>query len=64
MEGLGDEHDSLGLARIEKTFDKFQQSVNHTERTLVRHLDEYHETSRRGQVELLDTPTTLRGGVK
>jgi hypothetical protein len=49
MEGSGDDHESLGLARIAAEFDKFQQSVNRTESTLVRHLDEYHETSRRGQ---------------
>jgi hypothetical protein len=47
--------ESLGLARIETEFDKFQQSINHTKSTLVRHLDEYHETSRRGQAELFET---------
>jgi hypothetical protein len=55
MEGSGDDHESLGLARIAVEFDKFQQSVNRTESTLVRHLDEYHETSRRGQAELSET---------
>jgi hypothetical protein len=29
--------------------------VNRMESTLVRHLDEYHETSRRGQAELSET---------
>jgi hypothetical protein len=35
MEGSGDDHESLGLARIPAEFDKFQQSVNRTESTLV-----------------------------
>ena len=55
MEGSGDDHESLGLARIVAEFDKFQQSVNRTESTLVQHLGEYHETSRRGQAELSET---------
>ena len=37
---------------IASEFDKFQQSINRTESTLVQHLGEYHETSRRGQAKL------------
>jgi hypothetical protein len=55
MEGSRDDHEPLALALIAVKFDKFQQSVNHTESTLVQHLGEYHETNRRGQAELSET---------
>jgi hypothetical protein len=48
MEGLGDDHEVVGLALIAAEFDKFQQSVNRMESTLVQYLGEYHETNRRG----------------
>ena len=48
MEGSGDDHKPLGLALIAAKFDKFHQPVNRTESTLVQHLGEYHETSKRG----------------
>ena len=35
MEGSGDDHEPLGLALIAAEFDKFQQSVNRMESTLV-----------------------------
>jgi hypothetical protein len=55
MEGLGDDHEPLGLALIAAEFDKFQQSINHTESTLVQHLGEYHETNRKEQAKLSET---------
>jgi hypothetical protein len=55
MEGSGDDHEPLGLALIAVEFDKFQQSVNRTESTLVQHLGEYHETNKRGQAKLSET---------
>jgi hypothetical protein len=55
MEGSWDDHEPLCLALIAADFDKFQQSINRTESTLVQHLGEYHETSRRGQAELYET---------
>ena len=55
MEGSWDDHKPLGLALIAAEFDKFQQYVNRMESTLVQHLGEYHETSRRGQAELSKT---------
>jgi hypothetical protein len=48
MEGSGDDHEPQGLALLVTKFDKFQQNMNHTEITLVRQLDEYQETNRRG----------------
>jgi hypothetical protein len=55
MEGSWDDHKPLGLALIAAEFDKFQQYVNRMESTLVQHLGEYHETSRRGQAKLYET---------
>ena len=55
MEGSGDDHEPQGLALIVAEFDKFQQSINRMESTLVQHLGEYHETSRRGQAKLYET---------
>ena len=48
IEGLGDGDEPQGLALLVTKFDNFQQNMNGTEITLVRQLDEYHETSRRG----------------
>jgi hypothetical protein len=55
MEGLGDDHETQGLALLVAEFGKFQQNMNHTESTLVRKLDEYQKTNRRGQVEISET---------
>ena len=55
MEGSGDDHEPQGLAFLVADFDKFQQTINHTESTLVHCLGEYQETSRRGQVEISET---------
>jgi hypothetical protein len=55
MEGSGDDHEPQGLALLLTKFDKFQQNMNHTESTLVRQLDEYQETNRRGQAEIYET---------
>jgi hypothetical protein len=55
MEGLGDDHEPQGLPFLVAEFGKFQQNMNHTESTLIQHLDEYQETSRRGQAEILKT---------
>ena len=55
MEGSKDDHESIDLNLIAVEFNKFQQSVNRTENTLVRYLDEYHETNRKGQAELSET---------
>jgi hypothetical protein len=55
MEGSGDDHEPQGLALLVTEFGKFQQNMNHTESTLVRQLDEYQETNRRGQVEISET---------
>ena len=41
MEGSEDDHEPQGLALLVTKFDKFQQNMNRTERTLVRQLDEY-----------------------
>jgi hypothetical protein len=43
------------LALLVAEFGKFQQNMNHTESTLVRQLDEYQETNRRGQAEISET---------
>jgi hypothetical protein len=48
MEGSRDDHEPQGLAFLAVEFDKFQKTLNRTESTLVQHLDEYQETSRRG----------------
>ena len=55
MEGSGDDHEPQGLAFLAAKFEKFQQTVNRTESTLVQQLDEYQETSRRGQAEISET---------
>jgi hypothetical protein len=55
MEGLGDDHEPQGLALLVTKFGKFQQNMNHIEGTLVRQLDEYQETNRRGQAEISET---------
>jgi hypothetical protein len=55
MEGLGDDHEPQGLALLVAEFGKFQQNMNRTESTLVRQLDEYQETNRRGQAEISET---------
>jgi hypothetical protein len=55
MEGSGDDHEPQNLAFLVAKFGKFQQNMNHTESTLVQHLDEYQETSRRGQAEISET---------
>jgi hypothetical protein len=52
MEGSGDDHEPQGLAFLAAEFDKFQQTINCMESKLVHHLDEYQETSRRGQAEI------------
>jgi hypothetical protein len=48
MEGSGDDHKPQGLALLVTEFGNLQQNMNHKESTLVRHLDEYQETNRRG----------------
>jgi hypothetical protein len=48
MEGSGDDHEVVDLTLVATKFNKFQQSVNYMESTLVRYLDEYHETNRKG----------------
>jgi hypothetical protein len=48
MEGSGEDHEPQGLSLLVTEFDKFQQNMNRTESTLVRQLDEYQETNRRG----------------
>jgi hypothetical protein len=48
MEGSGDDHEPQGLDLLVTEFGKFQQNMNHTKITLVRQLDEYQETNRRG----------------
>jgi hypothetical protein len=48
IEGSGDDHEPQGLALLVTKFGKFQQNMNRTESTLVRQLDEYQETNRRG----------------
>jgi hypothetical protein len=48
MDGSGDDHEPQGLAFLVTEFDKFQQNMNCKKRTLVRQLDEYQETNRRG----------------
>jgi len=55
MEGSRDDHEAVELTLVATEFNKFQQSVNRTESTLVRYLDEYHETNRKGQAELSET---------
>jgi hypothetical protein len=55
IEGSGDDHEPQGLALLVTKFDKFQQNMNRTEITLVRQLDEYQETNRRGQTEISET---------
>ena len=55
MEGSGDDHEPQGLALLVTEFGKFQQNMNHKEITLVRHLDEYQESNRRGQAEISET---------
>jgi hypothetical protein len=55
MEGSGDDCEPQGLAFLSAEFDKFQQTINHTESKLVQHLDEYQETSRRGQAKISKT---------
>jgi hypothetical protein len=55
MEGSRDDHEPQGLALLVAEFGKFQQNMNHTESTLVRNLDEYQETNRRGQAEISKT---------
>jgi hypothetical protein len=55
IEGPGDDHEPQGLALLVTEFGKFQQNMNHTESTLVRQLDEYQETNRRGQAEISET---------
>jgi hypothetical protein len=48
IEGSGEDHEPQGLALLVTEFGKFQQNMNCTESTLVRQLDEYQETNRRG----------------
>jgi hypothetical protein len=55
MEGSRDDHEALDLTLVVVEFNKFQQSVNHVERTLVRYLDEYHETNKKAQTEISET---------
>jgi hypothetical protein len=55
MEGSGDDREPQGLAFLADEFDKLQQTINRTESSLVQHLDEYQETSRRGQTEISET---------
>ena len=55
IEGSGDDHEPQGLALLITKFDKFQQNMNHTEITLVRQLDEYQETNKRGQAKISET---------
>jgi hypothetical protein len=55
IEGSGDNHEPQGLALLVTEFGKFQQNMNRTESTLVRQLDEYQETNRRGQAEISET---------
>jgi hypothetical protein len=55
IEGSGDDHEPQGLALLVTEFGKFQQNMNRTESTLVRQLDEYQETNRRGQAEISET---------
>ena len=55
MEGSGDDHEALDSTLVIAEFNKFQQSVNRTESTLVRYLDEYHETNRKGHAEISET---------
>ena len=55
MEESGDDHEPQGLALLVVEFGKFQQNMNYTESTLVRQLDEYQETNRRGQAEISET---------
>jgi hypothetical protein len=40
MEGSRDDHEAVELTLVATEFNKFQQSVNRTESTLVRYLDE------------------------
>jgi hypothetical protein len=55
MEVSRDDHEAADLTLIVTEFNKFQQSVNHMESTLVRYLDEYHETNKKGQAEIFET---------
>jgi hypothetical protein len=55
IEGSGDDHEPQGLALLVTKLDNFQQNMNRTEITLVRQLDEYQETSRRGQAKISET---------
>jgi len=55
MEGSVDDCEPQGLAFLVAEFDKFQQTINRTESTLVQHLDEYQETNRRGQAKIFET---------
>ena len=55
IEGSGDDHEPQGLALLVTKFDNFQQNMNRTGSTLVQQLDDYHETSRRGQTEISET---------
>jgi hypothetical protein len=55
MEGSGDDHEPQGLALLVSEFGKFQQNMNRTESTLVRQLDEYQESNRRGQTKIFET---------
>jgi hypothetical protein len=55
IKGLADDHEPQGLALLVTEFGKFQQNMNRTESTLVRQLDEYQETNRRGQAEISET---------
>jgi hypothetical protein len=55
VEGSGYDHEPQGLALLVTKFDNFQQNMNRTESTLVRQLDEYHETGKRGQAKISET---------
>jgi hypothetical protein len=55
MEGSGDDHEPQGLALLVTEFGEFQQNMNSTKSTLLRQLDEYQETNRRGHAEMSET---------
>jgi hypothetical protein len=55
IEGSGDDHEPQSLAILVTEFGKFQQNMNRTDSTLVRQLDEYQETNRRGHAEISET---------
>jgi hypothetical protein len=64
MEGLGDDHEPQSLFLLVDKFGKFQQNMNCIESTLVRQLDEYQETNRRGQAEIFETLKKVDGNIQ